>query len=116
MHLHFHIANVSITTDNTEVIKAIAEQTGLIKTKFKVMANELETLTAEVAETNTVVDSAITLLKGLKAALDAAGTDPAALAALSASLDNKQSELAAAISENTPAAEDGGEGEEGTQG
>lgn len=67
------------------------------------MSAQLDTLVTEVAETNTVIDSAITLLQGLKSALDAAGTDPAKLAELSASLDSKQQELAAAIQANTPA-------------
>jgi hypothetical protein len=71
--------------------------------KIDKMGQELDTLTTEVSETATVIDSAVVLLKGLKAALDAAGTDPAKLAALSASLDSKQNELAAAVAENTPA-------------
>lgn len=68
------------------------------------MATALETLQQEVQETKTIVDSAITLIVGLKAALDAAiaSGDPAALTALSAELDAKQQELAAAISANTP--------------
>lgn len=67
------------------------------------MANELDTLTTEVEETKTVIDSAIVLLKGLKEKLDAAGTDPVKLKALSDSLDSKQTELSEAIVANTPA-------------
>lgn len=67
------------------------------------MSAELDQLTTEVAETRTVIDSAITLIAGIKAQLDAAGTDPAALAALSASLDAGQQALADAIAANTPA-------------
>lgn len=66
------------------------------------MANELETLTAEVAETKTVMASAVTLLQGLKAKLDAAGTDATKLAALSAELDTNTNALAEAITANTP--------------
>ena len=44
------------------------------------MSAQLDTLTTEVAETATVIDSAIVLIKGIKAKLDAAGTDPAKLA------------------------------------
>lgn len=66
------------------------------------MAGELDKLTQDVAEIGTAVDSAIALLQGLKAALDAAGTDPAKLAALSAELDAKTEALAAAIVANTP--------------
>lgn len=63
----------------------------------------LDTLKAEVAEQKTVIASAVTLLAGLKAKLDAAGTDEAALAALSAELDTQTNALAAAILANTPA-------------
>lgn len=65
----------------------------------------LTELQTEVSETKTVVQSAIVLIKGFKAALDeaiAAG-DPAALTALSQELDTTTNELAAAVTENTPA-------------
>lgn len=83
----------------------IEAQTTLILKVVKLMAGELERLTQEVAETSTAVDSAIVLLGGLKAALDAAIAqlpNTTALNALSDSLDAKQSELAAAIVANTP--------------
>lgn len=38
----------------------------------------LDTLTAEVANNTTVEKSAVALIQGLKAQLDAAGTDPVA--------------------------------------
>jgi len=78
----------------------------LINMRTRRMAGELDALRTEVAETRTVIDSAIALITGLKTKLDeaiAAG-DPAALTALSAELDAKQAELAAAIAANTPAA------------
>jgi len=64
----------------------------------------LDDLTAQVAANTTVIDSAIVLLEGLKAALDAAGTDPVKLKALSDSLAAEDSKLAAAVAANTPAA------------
>ncbi len=64
----------------------------------------LDDLRTEVEEQGSVVDGAVTLLVGLKAALDAAGTDPVALAALSAQLDANTKKLADAIVANTPAA------------
>lgn len=67
---------------------------------------ELDRLRTEVAETTSVVQSAITLIKGLKAKLDAAIGDPQALKALSDELDAKTNELSAAIVENTPAEEE----------
>ena len=68
------------------------------------MANELDELTIKVTETKAVTESAIVLLQGLKAKLDAAGSDPFALKALSDSLAASDAALAAAIVANTPAA------------
>ena len=68
------------------------------------MATALEDLTAQVTQTNTVIDSAIVLIQGIKAALDAAGSNPVALKALSDSLAASDAALAAAIVANTPAA------------
>ncbi len=76
----------------------------LIYRKLVFMSQALDTLTASVTAETTVVASAITLLNGLKAQLDAAGTDPAKLADLSAQLDASRTALAAAIVANTPAA------------
>lgn len=66
------------------------------------MSKELDDLTAAVAHNTDVENSAITLLQGLKAQLDAAGTDPVKLAELSASLGTSTDALAAAITANTP--------------
>lgn len=76
--------------------------------KEAAMAGELDRLTTEVSETRGVIDSAIALIRGFKAALDAAiaAGNPAALTALSDSLDTKTNELAQAITDNPlPAAE-----------
>lgn len=66
---------------------------------------ELDDLKAKVAANTTVIASAITLLQGLKAKLDAAiaAGDPAALTALSAELGAQDQALADAIIANTPA-------------
>ena len=65
---------------------------------------DLTALTAQVAATTTVEQSAITLIQGLAAQIAAAGTDPAALAALTTSLNTSATALSAAITANTPAA------------
>ena len=65
----------------------------------------IEDLQKEVSENASVMDSAATLLKGLKTRLDAAIGDEAALKQLSADLDTNSNALAAAVAENTPAAE-----------
>ena len=69
------------------------------------MSAELDRLTTEVAETRTVIDSAIVLIRGLKARGDAAIADGSleTLSALSDELDSAQEDLAAAIVANTPA-------------
>ena len=67
------------------------------------MANELDELTTRVTASGDATDSAVLLLNGLKAQLDAAGTDPVALKALSDALGTNTDELAAAILANTPA-------------
>lgn len=64
----------------------------------------LDTVVTDVAAEDTVIDSAITLLNGLSAALQAAGTDPAKLAALDADINARKQALAAAVVANTPAA------------
>lgn len=68
------------------------------------MTTDLTELTAAVQKDTDVDTSAITLLTGLKAALDAAGTDPVALKALSDQLGTNSQALADAIVANTPAA------------
>lgn len=64
----------------------------------------LDDLTTQVASTDGVIDSAITALNGVAAALAAAGTDPVKLAALQADLKAKTDALAAAIATDAPPA------------
>lgn len=80
-----------------------AKLDAILANQEKIMS-ALSDLQASVAAEDTVMDSAVTLLQGLSAALKAAGTDPAALAALKADIDAKTQTLAAAITQNTPAA------------
>ena len=63
----------------------------------------LDDLTAQVAANKTVIDSALALINGIAARITAAGTDPAALAALTTSLKSEDDTLAAAVATNTPA-------------
>jgi len=69
--------------------------------KVSTMAGELDALTAEVANNTTVEKSALVLIQGFAARLDAAGTDPVKLKALSDSLKANDDELAAAVAANT---------------
>lgn len=82
---------------------------GMLKSVQKsevVMAGELATLQTQVAQNTNVEQSAITLLQGLKQALDdaIASNNPQALTDLSTSLGTSAAALAAAITANTPAA------------
>ena len=72
----------------------------------KTMALDLSELQAKVEANAMVSDSAVILLKGLKAKLDEAiaSNDPALLKALSDALGADTQELADAILANTPAA------------
>lgn len=85
-------------------INEIHRDTQQILHKELQLSAQLDALTAQVAANGTVIGSAIVLLQGLKAALDAAGTDPVALQALSDSLASTDTQLAAAVAANTPAA------------
>jgi hypothetical protein len=71
-----------------------------------IMATPIEDLVREVQEQRTVTESAIALLQGLKAALDAAvaANDMSAVIQAVADLDAQQAALAAAVTANTPAA------------
>lgn len=77
--------------------------------RMKAMAGELDTLKNQVASNTNVIESAIQLIQGIKAALDAAiaannAGDPAALAELSATLGAEDTKLAAAVAAATPVA------------
>lgn len=65
---------------------------------------KIDEVIAEVQEEASVIDSAVTLLRNIKALLDAAGTDPAKLDQLKVMIDANTEKLAAAVVENTPAA------------
>jgi len=66
------------------------------------MSAELDALTLQVSETNTVIQSAIVLIQGLAARLAAIANDPAAIMALVTELDTQEQALAAAVVANTP--------------
>lgn len=75
------------------------------------MSAQLDALATQVAETNTVIGSAVTLIQGIAAQLVAVQTELAAvgidntrLNELATSLDTTEQALAAAVAANTPAA------------
>jgi hypothetical protein len=68
------------------------------------MSAEMDALTAAVARDVEVETSAITLINGLAAQIVALKNDPVALQALADSLTASSSQLADAVTANTPAA------------
>ncbi len=75
-----------------------------VKTEEDQIMSTVDDIQADVTAEDTVIDGAMTLLKGLADALKAAGTDPAKLAALHTDITTKTTALAAAVAANTPAA------------
>jgi hypothetical protein len=65
---------------------------------------DLERLTASVAAQTDVITSAQTLLGELSSLIRNAVNDPVALAAIADQVDANSAQLAAAVTENTPAA------------
>lgn len=84
-------------------LQTISDQLKRIEQKEIQMSAELDALTADVANETAVDQSAITLINGIAAKLDAMKNDPAAIAALSTQLKSSSAALAAAVTANTPA-------------
>lgn len=101
------LCNIALAIDRVEKkVDAIGRQEGrVLRQGDKIMAT-LADVQAKVTAEGTVVDSAVTLLKGLKDQLDAAiaSNDPAAIQALSDSIGAQTDQLAAAVAANTPTA------------
>lgn len=94
------LGDLNITFRDPELAAQIAT---LIDNQELIMAI-LDDLRASVALDTGVTQSAITLLQGLAAKLEAAGTDEAALAEIRDELNHNTEALANAVSANTPAA------------
>lgn len=103
----------AIEANQTSIMASLARIEGRqaatrteILLKLEPIMPALDNLKANVANDTTVDQSAITLLTGLKSALDAAiaSNDPTQIQALSDQLGANQTALAAAIAANTPAA------------
>jgi hypothetical protein len=75
-----------------------------IKQEEGIMSQALDDLAAAVAENTALDQSAIDLIGGLAAQIEALKDDPVALAALAAEVRAKSAALAAAIQANTPQA------------
>lgn len=94
---------IHLTQDDDKLDRILTLLTQ-VKTKEEHMSQQLDDLTTEVQNATTVEQSAITLIQGLAAQLQAAGTDPVKLQALHDQLVQSDQALAAAVAANTPAA------------
>jgi uncharacterized membrane protein len=88
--------------EDSRIAKVLSLLTKVHK-EIKAMAVSLDNLTAQVAATKGVAQSAIVLIEGLVQRIIDAGTDPAALDALTASLKADTDALAAAVAAVPPA-------------
>jgi hypothetical protein len=112
---------ITIMTDTLAELQAVAstiaanpDLAGKLDTLIGLVTNlqqeetavlaDLTQLMTDVTTNGTVIGSAVTLLQGLSAALAAAGTNPAQLAALQQQLESDTTALANAVVANTPAA------------
>lgn len=105
VHLYHHFVP---DTQIQSALDALSRKLDLVitngqKLETKIMA-AIDDLQAAVAAEDTVIDSAITLIKGIPALIAAAGVDPAKLTALQADITAKSQSLADAVAANTPAA------------
>lgn len=98
MRLDIHVHNHG---DDNKLSMILAGIEAILK-GMKTMSADLTKITSEVAETRTVVESAVVLLDELGQLIRDNADDPAALRALADDLDSQQAALAAAVAANTP--------------
>jgi hypothetical protein len=103
MRIDLYIHNADGPANEQKLDRILSLLTTILQKENTIMAL-IDDLQADVTAEDTVIDSAVTLLNGLSAALAAAGTDPAKLAALRTDIQNKTQGLAQAVAANTPAA------------
>jgi len=83
-------------------VDEIIDQLLILQWRIRTMSKELDDLTAQVTTNTTVIQGAVVLIQGLRQQIIDAGTDPAALKALTDSLGASDVALAAALVANTP--------------
>ena len=101
IHIYLHGGQDAVITAKLDAVLALLNQVILKEIQ---MAGELDALTAEVTRNTEVDQSAITLLNGLAAQIEALKTDPVKLQALADNLRGSSDALASAVVANTPAA------------
>lgn len=88
----------------SERLEAMSDEQDKTERKETTMAKTVADIQNEVTAQTTVINSAVTLLSGLSAALTAAQGDPAAIQTVIDDIDANTASLAAAVTANTPAA------------
>jgi chromosome segregation ATPase len=99
--MNIHIYLHEETSDKLDKIIRLLNE---VLRKEEIMSKELDDLTAQVAASESVENSALVLIQGIAAQLAEAGTDPAKLSALTTSLKASADALSAAVTQNTPSA------------
>lgn len=84
--------------------KIILRKLNIILERLDNMSQEFDDLTAQVKANSDLLDSAVVLINGIAARIDAAGVDPVKLKALTDELKAKDDILATAVTANTPSA------------
>jgi len=92
---------VLVLPEDSRVAKVLTQVNKVLK-KVNDMGLELDDLTAQVAETKTVMKSAVVLIQGLREAIIEAGTDPVKLKELTDGLKEDEDALSAAVSNEPP--------------
>lgn len=82
----------------------IVTMLGKLTKEIKLMAGQLDALTAEVARNTEVDESAVTLIKGLAVQIESLKNDPVALQKLADDMKASSDKLAEAVAANTPSA------------
>ncbi len=90
--------------DTMDDLSAMSETVKPLKERIQTMLLDLSNVLAKVSAIETVGDSAVTLLKGLSAELRAVAGQQVDLNAIADRIDAQTAEMAAAITESTPAA------------
>ncbi len=101
MNLRIEVVNLHV---HLELSQSATEKLDQILAQGVAMSAALDKITSEVADTKSVIASAVTLINGLAQQIRDLSTDPVALNALADDLDASSKSLADAVAANTPAA------------
>lgn len=97
IHLHDHRAAAD------DVAYILNDLRGKVANLKESLMAILDPLTAEVAESKTIMESAVVLIEGIAAKLEAAKNDPVEIQRLADELNASSEPLAAAVAANTSA-------------